>query len=259
MRTRRHTSTAGRLRTASDPTPLYFRLRTLLREAIESLQYPPGSRLPAEREMARIYGVSRITVRQALDALAAERIIRRTRGRNGGTFVEGRPAADTATKLVGGFNVVVSRPQFRRIEIDAFDVRAANAEIAAALHLPAATPIRYLERRFSGARGPVAFVRNFLPLSIGERLQQRDLSRMTLYEVMTKKLRVKVAEVHDEVEAVLADTQNAPRLGVAVGTPMLSIRRLYLAAGDEPVNFTILMTRNDRYKVSVRLQDGDFE
>lgn len=248
----------GHLRSPSDPTPLYFKLRTLLREAIESLQYPPGSRLPAERDMARIYGVSRITVRQALDALATEGVIRRSRGRTGGTFVQAAPT-ENPPKVVGGFNVVVSARDSRRIQIDAFDMRTANVEIAAALRLPAPTPVRYIERRFFGALGPVAFVRNFLPASIGQRLQRRHLRGMTLYDALTRRLGVKIAEVHDEVEAILADTQVAPRLAVSVGTPMLSIRRLYLAAGDEPVNATILITRSDRYRVSVRLRDGHFE
>ena len=50
-----------------DPTPLYFRLKTLLSRGIESLAHPPGSRLPSERRLAEIYGISRVTVRQALD------------------------------------------------------------------------------------------------------------------------------------------------------------------------------------------------
>jgi DNA-binding GntR family transcriptional regulator len=74
-----------------------------------------------------------------------------------------------------------------------------------------------------------------------------------------RKLGVKIAEVHDEVEAVLADPRVARRLGIAVGTPLLSVRRIYFTAGDNPVNLTVLMTRTDRYKMSVRLRDHGFE
>src|SRR5437016_354821 len=117
----------------ADPTPLHFKLRTVLREAIESLAHAPGSRLPPAREM------------------------------------------------------------------------------------PAHTPVRYVERRIFGATGPVAFVRNFLPLPIGERLSRRDLRTTTLYELLTQRLGIKIAEVDDEVQAVLADTRVAPRLDVRVG------------------------------------------
>lgn len=242
-----------------DPTPVYFKLRNLLREALQSQEYPLRSRLPSEREMVRLYGVSRITVRRALDALAREGLIRRRRGRNGGTFVQAPPKVPPAPRFVGAFNAVLSTPQFRRIEIETFDMRAPNAEVEAALALPSHTPVRYVERRLFGALGPVALVHNFLPRSIGKRLPRRELGRMTLYQVLTRKLGVKIVEVHDEVEAVLADARAASRLGVRVGTAMLSIRRVYFAPGDEPVNFTMLVTRSDRYKMSVRLQDHPFE
>jgi len=80
-------STPVRLRTdGGDPTPLYFRLKTLLNRGIESLAHPPGSRLPSERRLAEIYGVSRVTVRQALDSMRREGAVRRARrpgGENG--------------------------------------------------------------------------------------------------------------------------------------------------------------------------------
>ncbi len=258
MRRKGPTTTARHIHAGSDPTPLYFRLQTLLREAIDSLEYPPGSRLPAERAMAGIYGVSRITVRQALDALARDGVIRRRRGRKGGTFVA-TPASVDSPPLVGRFNVVIAPKRSRRIAVDAFDERVANSDIAAALQLPSGARVRYIERRFLGATGAQAFVRNFLPAALGERLRRRVLARTTLYEILSRQLNVKIAEVRDEVSAILADTQIAPRLGVPVGRPLLSIRRLYLAPGDEPVNLTILITRSDRYKVAVRLRDHELD
>jgi DNA-binding GntR family transcriptional regulator len=66
-------------------------------------------------------------------------------------------------------------------------------------------------------------------------------------------------EVRDEVEAVLAVRSVAKRLGIETGTAILSIRRVYLTAGDEPVNLTLLLTRTDRYKTSVRLRESAFE
>jgi len=209
--------------------------------------------------MAEMYGVSRITVRLALDALAREGLIRRERGRTGGTFVEPTAAEDAAPSAVGSFNEVVASREFRTIHIDAFESRTCNAEIGDALHLPAGSPVLYIERRIFGARGPIAFVRNFLPPAVGDRLTRAELRRRTLYQVLTRRLRLKIGEVRDEVAAVLADTAVAPRLGVPIGAAVLSIRRLYVAAGDEPVSLTFLTTRSDRYKISVRLDDRAFE
>jgi hypothetical protein len=70
--------------------------------------------------------------------------------------------------------------------------------------------------------------------------------------------RVKIAEVHDEVAAVLADTRMALRLDVRLGT-VIPIRRIYFTPGEEPVNLTILSTPSDRYRMSVRLRNETFE
>jgi DNA-binding transcriptional MocR family regulator len=62
-----------------DPIPLYFRLKILLSRGIESLAHPPGRRLPSERRLAEIYGVSQVTVRQALESMRRESAVRRAR------------------------------------------------------------------------------------------------------------------------------------------------------------------------------------
>src|SRR5882672_8088944 len=68
--------------------PLYYQLENILREKIMSGVFAPGSKLPTEIELIRLYGVGRITVRQALAALTKEGLIERKRRR--GTFVTER-------------------------------------------------------------------------------------------------------------------------------------------------------------------------
>ena len=67
------------------------------------------------------------------------------------------------------------------------------------------------------------------------------------------------AERRGTAHAVLAARAVAKRLGIKTGTAILSIRRVYVTAGDEPVNLTLLLTRTDRYKTSVRLRESAFE
>ena len=67
------------------------------------------------------------------------------------------------------------------------------------------------------------------------------------------------AEVRDEVEAIVAVGSVAKRLGINTGPAILSIRRVYVTAGDEPVSLTLLLTRTDRYKTSVRLRESAFD
>jgi GntR family transcriptional regulator len=236
-----------------DPTPLYFRLHGILRAAFESLEYPPGSRLPPERILAKQYSVSRITVRQALDGLEQQGLVRRDRGRLGGTFVCEASNVAKPGKLSGSFDALFSRRQIKRIDIRAFDTRASNAEIAGALHLSVSAPVRYVERILNSAEGPIAYVRNFLPWTVGRQLTRRHLKQMLLQETLTK-LGVKLVEVRDEIEAALSDSQTAALLDVSPGSPLLAIRRVFVAAADEPVNLTRMLIVSARYRMTVTLR-----
>src|SRR5262245_23913143 len=166
-----------------DPTPLYFRLRTVLTRAIESLAHPPGSRLPSERQLAEIYGISRVTVRQALDHMAHEGAVRRARGRRGGTFVCAATAR-AAPPPAGTFDSLFQMGHLTGVEIVAFDRRPGSAAVCEALRLPRDSAVAYDERRLMGAAGPIAHVRAFMPPEVGARVHRRDLERCMLQDIL---------------------------------------------------------------------------
>jgi GntR family transcriptional regulator len=247
------TSDSEPARDPSDPTPLYFWLKNVLRNGIESLEFSPGGRLPSERALAETYGVSRITVRQALDLLAREGLIRRRRGRLGGTFVREGAATARAVKLSGSFDALFSKRDISRIEVLALDVRSSNADVASALRLPAGSPVTYVERILVTAGGPIAYVRNFLPVAVGRRLARRELASMMVQEAL-RRHGVRLTRVRDEVEATLADATTARLLDIRPGRPLLSLRRVFFAQRETPVNLTLLLIASDRYTMTLTLR-----
>jgi len=236
--------------TSADPTPLYFRLKNVLLSGIESLAYAPGGRLPAERDLASLYGVSRTTVRQTLDLMAREGLVRRARGRRGGTFV--RELADPGPRPPGSFESLFSPGHIRRIDLLACERRPGNAEICSALHVPPGSVVHYVERRLIGPDGPIAHDRAFLPAAVGSRLRHSDLRRRLLHELLVARHGIKTAEVRHEIEARLADSVSAHLLATGVGRPLLLVRRTLLAPGDEPVYFSTILIATDRYTVRLR-------
>ena len=117
-------------------TPLYVRIERALRARLDQAQ--PGDVVPAESALAEEFGVARMTVRAALNALEADGLIERVQGR--GTFVRQRPAPRTAGTLMSFQDQMRSwgrRPSSRLVEAE---VRPASAEEAAALQLVAAAP-----------------------------------------------------------------------------------------------------------------------
>jgi GntR family transcriptional regulator len=244
--------------TASAPqfdlaAPLHLQIRNLVRASIESIEHPPGSRLPPERRLAEIYGVSRITIRQALDALAREGLLRRGRGRAGGTFVQDQPPVAGPPKLAGSFGMLYSSKQIERADLLVFEQRSSNAEVAAALHLAPGSDVRYIERLFIAPPGrPLAHVRNFLPLSVGARLRRREMQTMMLHEALVTRHRVKVLEARDEIEATLADSVAARLLDVELGRALVRVRRVLVGPGAEPLALSLMLIATHRYQLVIR-------
>lgn len=243
---------------AGDPTPLYFKLEGILRAAIESREYPDGSALPTERALGDLYGVSRVTVRRALEALQRDGLVRRDRGRKGGTFVATRAEPAEESRLVGSFDVLFSTRRIRHIDILRFDLRPCPAGAARMLRMAADTEVRYVERVLSAPAGPVAHVRNYVPVAYGAELRRRDLRQTMLHQVLAER-GVKVVEIDDEIGTHVADSRIAALLGMRPGGPLLSVERLFLGRGGQPVNLTLLLIRTDRYRMTVRLHDQVLE
>lgn len=236
--------------TQADPTPLYFRLRNVLLSGIESLAYAEAGRLPGERELAAQFAVSRTTVRQALDLMAREGLVRRARGRRGGTFV--CAAAEPTARTAGSFESLFSGEHVQRIEVLACERRAAPADLCAALHVPPGNDVQYLERRLLGRDGPIAHDRSFLPVAVGGCLRRADLRKRLLHDLLLEAHGIKAAEVRHEVEARLADSVSAEILRIGVGRPVLLVRRTLLAPGDEPIYVSTILVASDRHTVRLR-------
>ena len=232
-----------------DPTPLYFRLKVLLSRGIESLAHPPGSRLPSERRLAEIYGVSRVTVRQALDSMRRDGAVRRARGRRGGTFVLGREPAPAPPS--GSFESLFSMRHVRRVEIIAHDRRRGSEEICAALGLASDSLVAYNERRLVGADGPIAHVRAFMPLEVGARVRRRDLQRRLLQDILLTTTGIKATGMRDEIRACLADSWAAQTLEVRLGYPLLDVRRALLGPGGAPLHYSLILIASERFTMTL--------
>jgi GntR family transcriptional regulator len=234
----------------SDPTPLYYRLETILRAAIASGEHPAGKCLPAEPELGRLYGVSRITVRRALESLVNDGLLVRKRGRAGGTFVgeQGRrPGA-----AIGPLDRVPTTRPIDSIRVLAFDLRPCDVKTATLLGLEAHETIRYIERVMNTQDGPLGYVRNYLPASIGKQVRRKDLDHRFLKHVLSETYGVKILKVRDEVEAHLADSRIAALLKIRTGSPILRIIRQFFGPKERCVCLTdLLMSSNYRMAVTL--------
>src|SRR6266496_1562490 len=144
----------------SSPIPLYFQVTGQLEAAIDNGDLAPGDRLPNEVDLAKELGLSRPTMRRALEELVGKGLVVRKRGY--GTEVANTPVHRRVelTSLYDDLDAAGQRPT---TDVLKFDPDRVNAAAASALGADASTPLVYVERlRFADGR-PLALMHNWLP------------------------------------------------------------------------------------------------
>jgi GntR family transcriptional regulator len=232
-----------------DWTPLYHKLFRILRDKIMSGEYPEGTFLPGEHDLADAYQVSRITARHALNDIAEAGLAVREVGR--GTRVlhvsDGlimRGPIDAGAVLDG---------QKRRREILEFGNIAAPDDVAHALALKKDTIIQRMARRFVDQEGPYALIETFVVLEIAASWTEKDFAQTSL-NAMIQRAGFVVNRVDECVTAVSADKNLANKIKIKVGAPLLKITRTMFDPQDTPIEFVIAYYVSERYRYQSTLR-----
>ena len=230
--------------------PVWARIETSLRERIESGELGAGQRLPAERDMARQLGVSRMTVRQALAALAERGLVERGVGQ--GTFVSGIGKVEHDLGHPSGLTEVVARHGLvagaRVLEARR---REAVPTVAEALGLePGAQVVRLRRLRSAGGR-PIAIEDTWLPAALVPGLLERDLSG-SLCTLLREDYGLIPGESEERLEPVAAGAFEARVLNVELGAPLMLVERVVRTAAGVPMEFSRHRHRGDRSRFIVR-------
>jgi GntR family transcriptional regulator len=233
-------------------TPLYHQVYLVLRSKIADGTYAGGSRMPPEHELCRMFGVSRITVRRALDELASAGLIRRRHG--SGTLVEGgaRPTAPQRVPIEGMLENLIAMGLRTEVRLLECDWVAAGPDVAAALDVAPGSPVQRAVRVRSSEEGPFSHLTTWLPERVGRSIDPAELASQPLL-VLLERAGVRVDGAEQTIGATLADTVVAPRLGVEVGWPLLSITRTVRDAGGGAVEHLQALYRPDRYQYRMSL------
>src|SRR5262245_65795941 len=174
--------------------PLYYQLENILREKIMSGLFAAGSRLPTEAELIRLYGVGRITVRQALAAPAQDGLIepKRRRGTSVTERKAGRRAFEERIDLTGSLDEIIGAEagaRFKVIEMRRIDADPQEAEL---LGLGPGEPLYRVKRLGLREDKPRNLTLDYLPPEIGEKLTIEELSAGSLPHTLETRFRLKL-------------------------------------------------------------------
>src|SRR4051794_25417983 len=211
---------------------------------IDDGRWPAGHHIPPERELARQYGVSLITVRRALDELAREQRVERTRGR--GTFVLA-PRIDRDLDEPLSFSEEMQRrgldPQTRLI---AARPETAGERVAAALDIEPGSPTLFIERLRTADGDPFLLEQAHLPAERFPGLLSADLETSSLYALLSERYGTHVARSRETFEPVVLRSREAGLLGLKPRTPALLVEGTSFSDEQKPVEFSRTYVRGDR-------------
>jgi GntR family transcriptional regulator len=225
----------------------------LLYDAVAALIHdlPAGSGMPTERELSERFGVSRGTVRQALDHLEAEQRILRHQGR--GTFVAG-PKMDHLLELTSHtayFRARGMEPGSRLIGVTR---SPAAADVAAMLGLAEGDEILQIERVRLADDEPLALEVLHLGAKRFDGVAAVLGESQSLYELLRARYGVELAWAEETIEAASSPEREASLLGIPSGAPVLVLCRQSFDAIGRPVEFVRSYYRADRFRFRTRLQ-----
>jgi GntR family transcriptional regulator len=231
-------------------------LRDRLAREIEGGVPGPGQRLGAERELAARLGVSRSTLRAALDALETAGVVHRVRGRSGGIFVSERRVERDLTSLTS-LPAYMRRQGFQSgARVLSTATVGADPETAAALDVPEGALVLEVVRVRLADEQPISLERARFPADRFPGLLDRSLSG-SLYELLEAGYGLRPGEAEERVEVVGATAAEARVLEVRAGAPLVSIARTAWSEDGRPFERSNDLFRADRVRIVVRVRTGD--
>jgi GntR family transcriptional regulator len=229
--------------------PKYYQVKKQLLEFTSAMS--PGSPVPPERELARLYGTSRTTVRQALAELVIEGRLLRMQGK--GTFVA-KPKVAQALELASyteGMRQHGLHPQTKILDIGYVTV---DDQLAALLEIRTGGRALRIHRLRLADGEPMSIDTSHLPAQRFPGLRRQLERHASLYETLRTGYGIQLAEAEETIETVLADPHDARLLGVDAGIPLLLLSRHAIDSTGQPVEFAQSWYRGDRYKFVTRLR-----
>lgn len=224
----------------------------LIRDRIARGIYPNNTNLPSEQQLAKTYDVSRVTIRRALDSMAADGLIVRRAG--SGTRVH--MSEDKARPITADFASLM--PQLVEMG-QTTDVRLLSVVfgdppelVRKALLLSDSTRVQIATRVRLSEETPFSHLTTYVPENIAAEFSEADLASSPMFELFERS-GIQIGNAQQSVSATLAAPDVADALGVSAGSALLSVRRVVRDASNDPIEYLWALYRPDMFRLDMSL------
>lgn len=232
----------------SSPKPLYMQLEEVLRNSICNGEWEPNHAIPSEFELSRTYGVSRMTARSVVTQLVNDGLLRRVQGK--GTFVVEQKIATTSLAYVGvreqlerlGYQTTTRLIAFRQIEAD--------QRLADILGIMQGDGVHFVERVRLVDGKPISIHRSYIPKILAPTLSDERMESEQLCVILQQEFGLNAAAVSETLESVQASAEEAQLLQIDRRFPLLMLEDINKNANGRIFEYTRVLFRGDKVKLS---------
>ncbi|MCG6122316.1 MAG: GntR family transcriptional regulator [Microvirga sp.] len=228
------------------------RVYLLLRDEIVNGGHAVGGALPGELRLADRFGVSRVTIRRALDGLVRDGLVERRAGSGttvrAGNGSHGAVTADFATLMPQ----VVEMGLATTARLLSFSYAPAPAVVAQAMGMSAGARVQRAVRVRLIDGEPFSHLTTYVPESIAQGYSETDLATSPLFRLLERS-GVQVARATQSISATLATPDTAEALDIAVGAALVLLTRVVFDAKGQGVEHLTALYRPDRFRLEMTL------
>ncbi|GGP07465.1 GntR family transcriptional regulator [Oceanobacillus neutriphilus] len=234
----------------SNKIPLYLQLIEEIKEKIENQTYREHEKLPSERELCDRYELSRITVRQALQALEQEGYIYKLHGK--GTFVSQMAFKQDLKQLYSFTDEMRKKNKNPKSNVLEFQQKSADEKLMTAMRLEEGEAVYEVIRLRLADEEPLIYETSYIPQKFFPGLTKQCLIEKPMYEVFEEDYQRKVTRVEEDFSATSAGELEAGYLELAENQPVMLIRR-FAYHKEQLIEYTISVARGDKFNYRVEL------
>jgi len=230
-------------------SPIYLQLREVVRTKIEEGEYLPGTAIPSENALADTYGINRLTVRNAIDALVHEGMLKRVQGK--GVFVVGDKVERDLDSLGGFTQTMRSKSKKPKVKILAKNIRKAGEVMSRIFSVDPDSDLYYIKRLCYADDEPFSLEEVFIPSDVVPKLDGIDLSVFGIYEVYDF-YGIQLKEAYQTLDIAKLPQKDARMLGIDASLPVFFFQCTSCDEKNRVIEFAKTYTRGDKCDFTVR-------